>query len=96
MKKYRSLIIAAALAAGASLHAESPVTKWLDGKYATGDWFGARTSLEDKGIILGGSWKANYFGVVDGGIGRRGLSTNRSCSLPSWTWKRCSGSPVSP
>jgi porin len=67
MKKYRSLVIAAALAAGASLHAESPVTKWWDGKYATGDWFGARTSLEDKGIILGGSWKANYFGVVDGG-----------------------------
>ena len=66
MKK-RILVLAAALAAGTSLHAESAVTKWWEGKYATSDWFGTRTTLEDKGVILGGSWKANYFGVVDGG-----------------------------
>ncbi|MEI8342965.1 MAG: carbohydrate porin, partial [Verrucomicrobiota bacterium] len=72
MKKYRSLIIAAALAAGASLHAESPVTKWWDGKYATGDWFGARSTLEDHGIIFSGNWKGTYGAVVGGGISRHG------------------------
>ncbi len=41
--------------------------EWWGGKYATGDWLGARTTLEDKGIFLNASWKANYFGVVDGG-----------------------------
>ena len=67
MKTYHALALAAALAAGASLHAESPVTDWWEGKYATGNWFGARDTLEEHGVILGGSWKANYFGVVDGG-----------------------------
>lgn len=50
-----------------AVRAESALEEWANGKYATNNWFGVRTSLEDKGIVLGGSWKANYFGVVDGG-----------------------------
>jgi len=72
MKKHHALAIAAALAVGASLHAESPVTSWPEGKYATGNWFGARDTLEDHGIIFSGNWKGTYGAVVGGGVSRHG------------------------
>ncbi len=74
MKKYRALILAAALAAapGSTLHAESPVTGWVKGKYASGNWFGVRDTLEDHGVIFSGNWKGTYGGVVGGGLSRQG------------------------
>ncbi len=49
-----------------------PLTKWWEGKYATGDWFGARTPLEDRGVNFRAIWRANFLAIVDGGIERHG------------------------
>lgn len=47
--------------------------EWWNGKYATGDWFGARDALKDRGIKLGGSYKLAYFGVVGSQNGSGGF-----------------------
>lgn len=49
----------------------SPIEQWWNGKYATGNWFGLRDGLEDRGLNLGASWRANFLGVVSGGIQQR-------------------------
>ena len=41
--------------------------QWRNGKYASGNWFGVRDTLEDRGLKLGGRWIGVYYGVVDGG-----------------------------
>ena len=38
---------------------------WWNGKKFTGDWFGARDVLEDRGVKFGGGWKMAYFGVAE-------------------------------
>jgi porin len=43
------------------------LSEWWGGKYATGNWFGVRDTLEDRGLKLGGRWIGVYYGVVDGG-----------------------------
>jgi porin len=45
---------------------------WWGGRFASGDWLGARESLEERGIFLGGKWSGSYLGVVDGGKSRGG------------------------
>ncbi len=50
----------------------STITDWWSGKYASGNWFGVRDSLEERGITLEGKWRGNYLAIVDGGIERRG------------------------
>jgi len=65
--KNRLVLVVAVLAAITSLPAQSPGTEWWNGNHASGGWLGARNSMEDKGITFGGGWKANLFGVVDGG-----------------------------
>jgi len=47
--------------------------EWWNGKYATGDWLGARDTLEDKGLTLTGKYYGAYFGVVDSQGGSRGF-----------------------
>jgi hypothetical protein len=47
---------------------KSWLAEWWDGKYASGNWFGVRDTLEDRGLTLGGRWIGVYYGVVDGGI----------------------------
>ncbi|MEO6054548.1 MAG: carbohydrate porin [Chthoniobacterales bacterium] len=49
----------------------SVVEQWWNGKYATGNWFGARDVLEDHGVRLSGEWKANLLWNVDGGLKQR-------------------------
>lgn len=49
----------------------SPIEQWWNGKYGTGNWFGLRDGLEDRGLNLGASWRANFLGVVSGGIQQR-------------------------
>ncbi len=44
------------------------IENWLGGKYASGDWFGLRTTLEDRGIAPYGVWKANFYGLTGGGL----------------------------
>ncbi len=46
---------------------ESWLAEWWGGKYASGNWFGVRDTLEDRGLKLGGRWIGVYYGVVDGG-----------------------------
>ena len=46
---------------------ESWVAEWWNGKYATGNWFGVRDTLEDHGLKITGRWIGVYYGVVDGG-----------------------------
>ena len=46
---------------------ESWLEQWWTGKYANGNWFGVRDTLEDRGLKLGGRWIGVYYGVVDGG-----------------------------
>ncbi|CAN5637252.1 carbohydrate porin [soil metagenome] len=50
---------------------ESPLNQWWNGKYASGNWFGLRDTLEDHGLNLGASWRANFLGIVDGGTQQR-------------------------
>ncbi|MEI6338134.1 MAG: carbohydrate porin [Verrucomicrobiota bacterium] len=45
--------------------------EWWNGKYATGNWFGVRDTLENHGVKLGVEWKANFFWNVDGGLQQR-------------------------
>lgn len=47
-------------------------TQWWNGKYASGDWLGARNALEDHGLKLTGMWKGFYYGVVNGGLKQQG------------------------
>ena len=44
---------------------------WWNGRGATGDWFGARDTIEDHGLTLSGKWLASFYGVVGGGLERR-------------------------
>jgi len=62
--------------AGQSLDTEVPdrssfLEEWGNGKYATGNWFGVRDTLEDHGVRLGGEYKANFLWNVDGGLQQR-------------------------
>jgi len=49
----------------------SPLVEWWNGKYATGNWFGVRDTLEDHGLTLKVEWKANFLWNVDGGLQQR-------------------------
>jgi porin len=46
---------------------ESPLKSWLGGDYATGQWGGLRTKLEDNGIIFSQSYMVNNFQKEHGG-----------------------------
>ena len=49
----------------------SALESWWNGKYASGNWFGVRDTLEDHGLKLGMEWKANFLWNVDGGLEQR-------------------------
>jgi porin len=49
----------------------SALESWWNGKYASGNWFGVRDTLEDHGLKLGMEWKANFLWNVDGGLQQR-------------------------
>ncbi len=49
----------------------SYLEEWWNGKYATGNWFGVRDTLEDHGIKLGVEYKANFLWNVAGGRQQR-------------------------
>ena len=44
---------------------------WWNGKYATGNWWGARDGLVEHGVTLGGEWRADFLWNVDGGLEQR-------------------------
>jgi carbohydrate-selective porin OprB len=51
---------------------DTSLKNWWDGKRGTGDWFGARPALEDRGINLTGRWTGTFNGVAAGGLDQRG------------------------
>ncbi|MGH8046205.1 MAG: carbohydrate porin, partial [Chthoniobacterales bacterium] len=44
------------------------LTDWWNGKYASGNWFGARDTLESHGVSAYGSWKGTFYGITGGGL----------------------------
>lgn len=58
---------------GAAGNSPGAFEEWWNGKHVTGDWFGARDAIKDRGIKLGGSYKLAYFGVVDSQNGSGGF-----------------------
>lgn len=67
MKSYLATLTL--LAAASFVQAEdSALAEWWNGKHATGNWFGVRDTLADKGITFGGLWKANFLFLADGGV----------------------------
>lgn len=59
--------------AGVAAPPDGALAEWWNGKHVTGDWWGARDALKDRGIKLGGSYKLAYFGVVDSQNGSGGF-----------------------
>ena len=53
---------------------ESPswASEWWHGKYATGDWFGVRDTLEDHGVTFDGRWRGTFYGITGGGMDATG------------------------
>lgn len=43
----------------------TPLTAWWEGKHATGDWFGVRPALADRGFNFDGRWRGVYFGILE-------------------------------
>jgi carbohydrate-selective porin OprB len=41
---------------------------WWHGKYASGNWFGVRNTLESHGITPFGGWDGTFYGITGGGI----------------------------
>ena len=64
-RKYLSLLLIVVAAMRLSAAEESPSAAWWNGKQMTGDWFGARTVLDDNGLKLDGRWRGIYFGILD-------------------------------
>jgi len=42
---------------------DGSLEKLCNGKRGTGDWFGARPALEDRGINLTGKWIGTFYGA---------------------------------
>lgn len=54
--------------------------RWFTGPYATGDWLGARSQLEDRGIVPALSYLGNFAANVSGGMSR-GAAISSSVNL---------------
>lgn len=68
-------LAAAALTLLPSAHSQensTPVRAWWEGEKASGEWFGLRPELQDRGIDLTGKWLGTVYGVVAGGLERHG------------------------
>lgn len=66
-------LIVIGLATSTTLSAtDTALSEWWNGTYASGNWFGFRDTLEDRGIDVKVNWRANFLAVVDGGIERHG------------------------
>ena len=63
--------------AGSSLgeEEEGHAKSWLTGDKGTGDWFGVRTNLADRGIEISGGYTAEVWGNTTGGLKRGAVYT---------------------
>ncbi|MEO8206499.1 MAG: carbohydrate porin [Chthoniobacterales bacterium] len=46
---------------------DSWVADWWNGKYMTGNWFGARDTLADHGVTFKGEYQGVFYGLLSGG-----------------------------
>jgi porin len=46
--------------------------EWWEGGKGSGEWFGLRPELTDRGIDISGKWIGTFYGVAAGGLERRG------------------------
>lgn len=51
----------------------APLADWWNGKYMTGNWFGVRDALAERGLTFNGKYYGAFFGVVDSQRGARGF-----------------------
>ncbi len=76
--------------------AADPPTAWTDLDRLTGDWGGARTALEERGLTIGAEYTAEFTSVLSGGVNTRGsfrdlltidatLDTEAAFGLPGGT-----------
>ncbi len=49
--------------------AQQSVSEWLDGEYATGDWGGMRTKMQDAGVTFEGGYTTDIMAVRNGNAG---------------------------
>ena len=72
MKKVILVLLASlsAVFAGSSSSEEisNDADPWWKWDYATGDWLGVRTKLEDKGVEISGGYTAEVWGNTTGGL----------------------------
>ncbi len=50
----------------------SALEQWWNGKYASGNWFGVRDTLEDHGVTFDGKWRGTFYGITGGGVDATG------------------------
>jgi len=67
-KTKTAALLAGVVLAGASgpAHAQDSLDAWLTGDYATGDWGGMRTKLEEIGITPEAAYTTDILAVQDG------------------------------
>ena len=69
MKKSLCLTFVFLTLSSCLLRAETKsLEEWWKGKGAAGDLFGARPTLEDRGLDFSGHWGATFASVVAGGL----------------------------
>jgi len=73
--------LAALLLASPAPAADEAAAAWWHGRHMTGDWFGVRTAVEDRGVDLRGHWRGLYFGILDS---ERGSGSAFSQELSFW------------
>jgi len=91
----RLILVLFAAAAVSSLPVQadppaSPIADWWQGPSVSGDWFGAREALSDRGFDLVGNWSGIYFGVVASEGGTRGFFTQEINIQPSLDFAKLS------
>jgi len=73
----RPVLLIPALAVAATIvnaqEGGSALEEWWNGKYMSGNWFGLRDTLEDRGLKFNGKYYGAYFGIVDSQNGSRGV-----------------------
>jgi porin len=95
MKKLLSFFLCSSfiLVFASSSHAEKEeghATAWLTGDHGTGDWFGVRTKLADRGIEISGGYTAEVWGNTTGGLKQGAVYTGlldfgSTVDLESWS-----------
>lgn len=58
-----------------ALSSDQPAASWLERDRLLGDLFGARTWLDDHGIVVDAEWTVDFFKPLSGGLDTEGSAT---------------------